>query len=142
MVRILEDADIWSIYGSGNNLFNYVVAGNNKLSSQPFKVYDLTRTFKNAGASKIVKGNAVQIYNNGISNANDSKQVIGIALNDAEQNTDVRVQLKGYYDCYSVAPFGSNNTLLGVSNGALVNNTENYFAIGVYVDDMQFIYIY
>lgn len=142
MVRILEDADIWSIYGGGNNLFNYVVIGNNKLSSQPFKLFDVSRTFKNVGASKIVKGNAVQIYNNGISNANDSKQVIGIALNDAEQNTDVRVQLKGYYDCYSVAPFGSNNTLLGVSNGALVNNSENYFAIGVYVDDMQMIYIY
>ncbi len=141
MVRILEDADIWSIYGGGNNLFNYVVIGNNKLSSQPFKLYDLTRTFKNVGTSKILKGNAVQIYNAGIANANDSKQAIGIALNDAEPNADVRVQLKGYYDCYSVAPFGSNNTLLGVSNGALVNNTENYFAIGVYVDDMQFIFI-
>jgi hypothetical protein len=142
MVRVLEDADIWSIYGGGNNLFNYVVIGNNKLSSQPFKLYDLTRTFKNVGTSKIVKGNAVQIHNEGIANANDSKQVIGIALNDAEQNTDVRVQLKGYYDCYSVAPFGSNNTLLGVSNGAIVANNENYFAIGVYVDDMQMIYIY
>lgn len=142
MVRVLEDTDIWSIYGGGNNLFNYVVVGNNKLSSQPFKLFDVSRTFKNVGASKIVKGNAVQIYNNGISNANDSKQVIGIALNDAEQNTDVRVQLHGYYDCYGVAPFASNNTLLGVSNGALVNNSENYFAIGVYVDDMQMIYIY
>lgn len=142
MVRLLEDSDVWSIYGSGNNLFNYAVIGNNKISSQPFKLYDLTRTFKNVGASKIVKGNAVQIYNAGIANASDTKQVIGIALNDAEPNTDVRVQLKGYYDCYSVAPFGNNNTLLGVSNGALVNNTDNYFAIGVYVDDMQFIYIY
>lgn len=142
MVRILEDADIWSIYGGGNNLFNYVVVGNNKLSSQPFKLYDLTRTFKNVGTNKIVKGNAVQIDKSGVSNGNDTKQVIGIALNDAEPNTDVRVQLKGYYDCYSVSPFGNNNTLLGVSNGALVNNTENYFAIGVYVDDMQFIYIY
>ena len=142
MVRLLEDSDIWSIYGSGNNLFNYVVIGNNKISSQPFKLYDLTRTFKNVGVGKIVKGNAVQIYKSGVSNGNDTKQIIGIALNDAEPNTDVRVQLKGYYDCYSVAPFGSNNTLLGVSNGALVNNTENYFAIGVYVDDMQFIYIY
>lgn len=142
MVRVLEDADIWSIYGSGNNLFNYVVIGNNKLSSQPFKLFDISRTFKNVGASKIVKGNAVQIHNEGITNANDTKQVIGIALNDAEPNTDVRVQLHGYYDCYGVAPFASNNTLLGVSNGALVNNTENYFAIGVYVDDMQMIYIY
>lgn len=142
MVRVLEDADIWSIYGGGNNLFNYVVIGNNKLSSQPFKLFDVSRTFKNVGASKIVKGNAVQIYNEGIANANDTKQVIGIALNAAEPNTDVRVQLKGYYDCYGVAPFGSNNTLLGVSNGALVNNTENYFAIGVYVDDLQMIYIY
>lgn len=142
MVRVLENADIWSIYGGGNNLFNYVVIGNNKLSSQPFKLFDVSRTFKNVGASKIVKGNAVQICNEGIANANDTKQVIGIALNDAEPNTDVRVQLKGYYDCYGVAPFGSNNTLLGVSNGALVNNTENYFAIGVYVDDLQMIYIY
>lgn len=142
MVRVLEDADIWSIYGGGNNLFNYVVIGNNKLSSQPFKLFDISRTFKNVGASKIVKGNAVQIHNEGITNANDTKQVIGIALNDAEPNTDVRVQLHGYYDCYGVAPFASNNTLLGVSNGALVNNTENYFAIGVYVDDMQMIYIY
>lgn len=142
IVRILEDLDIWSIYGSGNNLFNYVVIGNNKLNSQPFKLYDLTRIFKNIGTSKITKGNAVKIHNEGIENANDTKQVIGIALNDAEPNTDVRVQLHGYYDCYGVAPFASNNTLLGVSNGALVNNTENYFAIGVYVDDMQMIYIY
>lgn len=142
MVRILENSDVWSIYGSGNNLFNYVVIGDNKINSQPFKLYDLTRTFKNIGESKITKGNAVQIYNSGVSNGNDAKQVIGIALNDAEPNADVRVQIKGYYDCYGVAPFANNNTLLGVSNGALVNNTENYFGIGVYVDDMQFIYIY
>ena len=142
MVRILEDSDIWSIYGSGNNLFNYVVIGNNKLNSHPFKLYDLTRTFKNIGDSKIVKGNAVQIYNGGVSNGNNAKQIIGIALNDAEQNKDVRVQLKGYYDCYGVSPFASNNTLLGVSNGAIVESNENYFAIGVYVDDLQMIYIY
>lgn len=142
MVRVLEDADIWSIYGSGNNLFNYVVIGNNKISSQPFKLYDLTRTFKNAGTSKIVKGNAVQIYKSGVSNGNDAKQIVGIALNDAESNTDVRVQLKGYYDCYSVAPFSENNTLLGVSNGAIVANNENYFGIGVVVDELQMIYIY
>ena len=141
-VRVLEDADIWSIYGSGNNLFNYVVIGNNKINSQPFKLYDLTRIYKNIGTSKITKGNAVQIYKSGVSNGNDAKQVVGIALNDAEHNEDVRVQLHGYYDCYGVAPFGSDNTLLGVSNGALVNNTESYFAIGVYVDDMQMIYIY
>lgn len=142
MVRVLEDADIWSIYGSGNNLFNYVVIGNNKINSQPFKLYDLTKIYKNIGTSKITKGNAVQIYKSGVSNGNDAKQVVGIALNDAEHNEDVRVQLHGYYDCYGVAPFGSDNTLLGVSNGALVNNTESYFAIGVYVDDMQMIYIY
>lgn len=142
MVRILEDSDIWSIYGSGNNLFNYVVIGNNKLNSQPFKLYDLTRNFKNIGDSKIVKGNAVQIYNGGVSNGNNAKQIIGIALNDAEQNKDVRVQLKGYYDCYGVSPFASNNTLLGVSNGVIVESNENYFAIGVYVDDLQMIYIY
>lgn len=142
MVRVLEDADIWSIYGSGNNLFNYVVIGNNKISSQPFKLYDLTRTFKNAGTSKIVKGNAVQIYKSGVSNGNDAKQIVGIALNDTESNTDVRVQLKGYYDCYSVAPFSENNTLLGVSNGAIVANNENYFGIGVVVDELQMIYIY
>lgn len=142
MVRVLEDADIWSIYGSGNNLFNYVVIGNNKINSQPFKLYDLTKIYKNIGTSKITKGNAVQIYKSGVSNGNDAKQVVGIALNDAEHNEDVRVQLHGYYDCYGVAPFGSDNTLLGVSNGALVNNTESYFAIGVYVDNMQMIYIY
>lgn len=142
MVRILENSDIWSIYGSGNNLFNYVVIGNNKLNSQPFKLYDLTRTFKNIGDSKIAKGNAVQIYKSGVSNANNIKQIIGIALNDAEQNIDVRVQLKGYYDCYGTSPFSENNTLLGVSNGALVENNENYFAIGVYIDDLQMIYIY
>lgn len=142
MVRILEDSDVWSIYGSGNNLFNYVVIGNNKINSQPFKLYDLTRTFKNIGDSKITKGNAVQIYKSGVSNGDNAKQIIGIALNDAEQNTDVRVQLKGYYDCYGVSPFSENNTLLGVSNGAIVANNENYFAIGVYVDDLQMIYIY
>jgi hypothetical protein len=142
MVRILEDSDIWSIYGSGNNLFNYVVIGNNKLNSHPFKLYDLTRTFKNIGDSEIVKGNAVQIYNGGVSNGNNAKQIIGIALNDAEPNKDVRVQLKGYYDCYGVSPFASNNTLLGASNGAIVENNENYFAIGVYVDNLQTIYIY
>lgn len=142
MVRVLEDTDVWSIYGAGNNLFTYVVIGNNKISSQPFKLYDLTRTFKNIGESKIIKGNAVQIYKNGVSNSNDVNQIIGIALNDAEQNSDVRVQLKGYYDCYSVAPFTENNTLLGVSNGTLTVNNENFFAIGVYVDDLQMIYIY
>lgn len=142
MVRILEDSDIWSIYGSGNNLFNYVVIGNNKINSQPFKLYDLTRTFKNIGESKITKGNAVQIYKSGVSNGNDAKQAVGIALNDAEPNTDVRVQLKGYYDCYGVSPFSENNTLLGVSNGVIVTNNEDYFAIGVYVDDLQMIYIY
>lgn len=142
MVRILEDSDVWSIYGSGNNLFNYVVIGNNKINSQPFKLYDLTRTFKNIGDSKITKGNAVQIYKSGVSNGDNAKQIIGIALNDAEQNTDVRVQLKGYYNCYGVSPFSENNTLLGVSNGAIVANNENYFAIGVYVDDLQMIYIY
>ena len=66
----------------------------------------------------------------------------GENLPEKYKNHPLKGELKGYYDCYSVAPFGSNNTLLGVSNGALVNNTENYFAIGVYVDDMQFIYIY
>jgi hypothetical protein len=142
MVRVLEDTDVWSIYGAGNNLFNYVVIGNNKISSQPFKLYDLTRTFKNIGVSKITKGNAVQIYKSGVSNGNDAKQIVGIALNDAEQNADVRVQLHGYYDCYGVSPFGENNTLLGVSNGAIVTNNENYFAIGVYVDDLKMIYIY
>lgn len=142
MVRILENSDVWSIYGSGNNLFNYVVIGDNKINSQPFKLYDLTRTFKNIGASKITRGNAVQIYKNGVSNGNEAKQIIGIALNDGEQNADVRVQLKGYYDCYGVSPFGENNTLLGVSNGEIVTNNENYFAIGVYVDDLQMIYIY
>lgn len=142
MVRILENSDVWSIYGSGNNMFNYVVIGDNKISSQPFKLYDLTRTFKNIGESKITKGNAVQIYKSGVSNGNDAKQIIGIALNDGEQNADVRVQLKGYYDCYGVSPFSENNTLLGVSNGTIVTNNENYFAIGVYVDDLQMIYIY
>lgn len=142
MVRILENLDIWNIYGSGNNLFNYVVIGDNKVNSQPFKLYDLTRIFKNIGTSKITKGNAVKIHKNGVSNSNDAKQVVGIALNDSEPNTDVRVQIKGYYDCYSVAPFEENNTLLGVSNGAIVANNENYFAIGLYVDDLQMIYIY
>lgn len=142
MIRVLEDSDVWSIYGSGNNLFNYVVIGDNKLNSHPFKLYDLTRTFKNIGDSEIVKGNAVQIYNGGVSNGNNAKQIIGIALNDAEQNKDVRVQLKGYYDCYGVSPFASNNTLLGASNGAIVESDENYFAIGVYVDGLQMIYIY
>ena len=142
MIRILENSDVWSIYGSGNNLFNYVVIGDNKVNSQPFKLYDLTRTFKNTGENKITKGNAVQIHKSGVSNSNDAKQVVGIALSDSEPNTDVRVQLKGYYDCYGVSPFGENNTLLGVSNGAIVTNNENYFAIGVYVDDLQMIYIY
>ena len=142
MVRLLENSDIWSIYGSGNNLFNYVVVGNNKINSQPFKLYDLTRIFKNIGNSKITKGNAVQIYKNGVSNGNDAKQIIGIALNDAEQNTDVRVQLKGYYDCDGIAPFSENNTLLGVSNGVIIENTSNYFGIGVYVDDIKQIYLF
>lgn len=142
MVRILENSDVWSIYGSGNNIFNYVVIGDNKVNSQPFKLYDLTRSFKNTGESKISKGNAVQIYKSGVSNSNDVKQVVGIALSDSEPNTDVRIQLKGYYDCYSIAPFTENNTLLGVSNGSITANIENYFAIGVYVDDLQMIYIY
>lgn len=142
MVRVLENSDVWSIYGSGNNLFNYVVIGEDKINSQPFKLYDLTRIFKNIGDSKITKGNAVQIYSGGVSNGNNAKQIIGIALNDAEQNEDVRVQLKGYYDCYGVSPFTNNNTLLGVSNGVLVENNENYFAIGVVVDELQMIHIY
>ena len=142
MVRILEDSDVWNIYGSGNNLFNRVVIGNDKINSQPYKLYDLTRTFKNTGNSKITKGNAVQIYKNGVSNGNDAKQIIGIALNDAEQNKDVRVQLKGYYDCVGVDPFSENNTLLGVLNGTIIENTSNYFGIGVYVDGIKQIYLF
>lgn len=142
MIRVLEDSDIWNIYGSGNNLFSYVVIGNGKINSQPFKLYDLTRIFKNIGMNKISKGNAVSVYKSGVSNANEVKQVIGIALNNAEPNENVRVQLKGYYDCYEVSPFSENNTLLGVSNGTIIENTSNYFGIGVYVDDMQQIYLF
>ena len=140
MIRILENSDVWSIFGSGNSIFNYVLIGSDK-SINPLKLYDITRIFKNTGTTKISKGNAVSIYNSGVSNANEVKQVIGIALNNAESNEDVRVQLKGYYGCYAVSPFSANNTLLGVSNGAIIENTSNYFAIGVYVDDMQQIYL-
>ena len=141
MIRILENTDVWSIIGSGNSDFNYVLIGSDKLIN-PLKLYDITRIFKNIGTTTISKGNAVSIYKSGVSNANEAKQVIGIALNNAEPNENVRVQLKGYYDCYRIPTFSENNTLLGVSNGTIIENTSNYFGIGVYVDDIPQIYLF
>ena len=119
-LRIVEDSDVFQIYGSGNNKnMNYAVIGTT-LEQSYMRFSDDTMYI--LARENINKFNPVELLSGssgGVKKATSSKSCIGIAIENALSGEYVRIKTTGIVDCYGEPPFGGG-TLFGVSsNGQL-----------------------
>lgn len=142
-LRLIEDSDVFQIYGSGNNKnMNYVVVGAT-IDQSYMRLSD--DTMYAIAREDISKFNPVELLSGGsggVKKATSAKTCIGIAIESASSGDYVRVKTAGTIDCYGEAPF-AGGTLFGVSaNGQLKTDSDDPIGIVYNVDSVGQLYLY